>query len=194
MVFLPDYYSAETRRDIERKSHSIIYCSNYGKGLKILLEIWPQVLEKFSDATLNVYFGRTHWGCCNQLDFDFIINKLETLPNVYEKGRISNAEIAKKMMESSIHGFPLDHPSGMGEISAIQCQAAGCIPVIIRRDALIEVVHQEAYSCTDKKDYLGILLEALENEDKIDRQKFIKFSLHFTWEKVLERWMKFIHE
>jgi len=189
---LLNYYTDEIRNSMTRTSHSCFYGSNYGKGLKVLLEIWGEVIEKFPDATLHICFGRTNWCTISDGELKYIISLIEKYPSVTEHGRLSNSEVAKKMMECSIFSYPITHRSATFEITAVQAQAAGCIPAIINNFCLPEVTHQDAFSCESKENYIRTLLSALENEDKIDRQKFIDWGKQFTWERVMEKWFELI--
>ncbi len=190
---LPNYYTDEIRNDITRIPHSCFYGSNYGKGLKILLECWGDVIEKFPDATLHICFGRTNWCTISDDELNYIVSLIEKYPSVIEHGRLSNADVAKKMMECSIFSYPITHKTATFEITAVQAQAAGCIPVVLWKYCLVEVIHQDAFHCDNKEDYASTLLEALEKEDEIDRQKFIDWGRQFTWERVKAKWYELIN-
>lgn len=189
---ISDYYSDDIRKDITRIPHSCFYGSNYGKGLKILLECWGNILERFPDATLHICFGRTNWSTITDGEMDYLVSLIEKYPSVIEHGRLSNAEVAKKMMECSIFSYPITHKSATFEITVVQAQCAGCIPAIIWDFCIPEVTHDSAYHCDDKDNYLNTLLEALDNEDKVDRQKFIDWGRQFTWERVADLWFELL--
>ena len=39
------------------RHHKLIYASSYDRGLQHLLKIWPEVVKKYPDATLDVFYG-----------------------------------------------------------------------------------------------------------------------------------------
>lgn len=191
---VPTYYSEEIRKGIERIPKSCFYGSNYGKGLKVLLECWGNVIERFPEATLHICFGRGNWGTISDDELNYLVSLIEKYPSIIEHGRLSNAEIAKKMMECSILSFPITHASATFEITVVQAQCAGLIPAIIWQYCIPEVCHQDSFHCDTKEQYLGTLLEALEKEDSVDRQKFIDWGMQFTWERVGDKWFELIGE
>jgi glycosyltransferase involved in cell wall biosynthesis len=189
-----NYYSDNIALQVPRTKHSCFYGSNYGKGLKVLLEAWPNVLEKIPDAELHICFGRTNWNTITNEELNYIVSLIEKYPSVHEHGRLSNAEVAIKMMQCSIFSYPCTHPSATFEITCVQAQAAGCIPVVTWKYCLPEVIHPDAFFCDDIEDYSAILIKALLNEDRVDRKKFIDWGRAYTWDKVAKNWMELIEK
>lgn len=185
------YYEKEK---VERRKHSCFYGSNYGKGLKVLLEIWHKVLDVYPDATLDICFGRTNWATISDDELNYIVSLIEKYPSIKEHGRLSNNKVATVMKSCSIFSYPCTSATATFEITAVQAQASGCIPVVLWDYCLPEVIHSSAYHCKEKEGYLSILLEALHNEDKVDRSVFEEWGKQFTWCRVKDKWLELLED
>lgn len=185
----------------ERNPYSIGYFSSYSRGLKILLSMWPAVHERYKDATLSIYYGRETWGTCSQEDMNDMvacIEKYKTI-GVLECGKVGHVELANAMKNTSIWAYPCITDAETFCITAIKCQAAGCIPVTTRIGALKETIHNKAptieniRTVADLDAYGHLLLETLHRVSTTDvvteREMYINFSKHYTWEKCVQKWM-----
>ena len=100
----------------------------------MLLEVWPRIMAAVPQATLHLYYGFKNWrkaSACDPAQGDLIerLGKqiIET-PGVVYHGRVSQTELTKAYLESSV----LLHPSWFTETSGItfmQAQAA-CLRVV----------------------------------------------------------------
>ena len=184
--------------------YSVGYYSNYSRGLIILLIIWPIIKQHFPLATLDIYYGREHWGTLTEMMFNEIINLIEQYKSlgVTEHGKVGHIELAQAMQHTSIWAYPC---TSMGEtfcITAVKCQLAGMIPVVTPYGALEETVSPHAIIIKDIDTPGGIgryceaLLGTMENLEKLSeensyivRRSFIQFASKFTWDECVERWL-----
>ena len=81
---------------IQKIPRSFIYSSFPTRGLVILLRMWPRILKKFSDATLNVYCDLEHeWS--NRVSPDEMI---EIKSIISQKGIINHGWVSKDVIYS----------------------------------------------------------------------------------------------
>lgn len=166
----------------ERKNpHSCIYGSNYGRGLEILLEIWPEVKQHYPNATLDIYYGWQHWGLLSaekEAKLSRLINDLAAL-SVIDHGKVGHKELNQAYANASIWAYPCIAPETFC-ITALRAQASGAIPVIIQGSALVETVQGE-FKCTKKENYLSLLLQAMKCAEQTsveDRNRLRDFVLN----------------
>ena len=185
--------------------YSIGYYSNYSRGLEILLHIWSSIKEEFPQATLDIYYGRETWNTISQENLVKIINKIEEHKDlgVTEHGKVGHQQLANIMCNTSIWAYPC---TSFGEtfcITAIKCQASGCIPVISRIGALNETIHCDAPSVgllltmDEVEEYKQLLLATLrrvEEDTTIERQEYINFAKKFSWSSCIDKWLKLYKE
>ena len=187
----PSQFSAVKER---LNPYSCIYASNYGKGLKFLLEIWPNVKMMFPLATLDIYYGWNHWGLLTDEEERCMRQQIEDLKSldVLEHGMVGHFELNAAFAKSSFWTHPC---TGMETfcITALRAQLSGAIPVVILNSALVETVRY-GFHCPSANDYLKTLLHAMEQvheisvEERIDMGQFILKD--FTWKEIARKWDK----
>ena len=199
--YLPQQFDRPLRF---KNPYSIGYYSNYSRGLEVLLLVWPRIKEEFPDATLDVYYGREHWGTMSQKHLDSLVYKLNTLPGVTEHGKVGHLQLAEAMCTTSVWAYPhIGSDVNSGEtfcITAVKTQAAGSIPVVTRAGALKETVKPGAPSIevitdnnhvTDYYNLLTSVLHQIENKTIEERKGYIQFAQQFTWEQCINKWLDF---
>jgi glycosyltransferase involved in cell wall biosynthesis len=185
--------------------YSLGYFSNYSRGLITLMMIWPEIRKEFPEATLSICYGRQTWNTMSQQMLQFVIDKINEYKNmgVTEYGKVGHLELANIMQNTSILAYPCNTVSETYCITAVKCQAAGCIPVTTRIGALNETIHPDApciptiENNQDILKYKELLLSTLRRirdsnpEDiKMERQKYIKFGKQFSWARCVDRWLE----
>ncbi|EME26175.1 Uncharacterized glycosyltransferase L193 [Galdieria sulphuraria] len=158
-------YNGSLYRDfnppLERKKRRCIYCSDVKRGLKFLLSIWPSVVKKYPDAELHIFGG------INPIDpkqYE-IQNVINSTPNCFFHGRVSNEELCCEFLKSSLFTYPCQYYESFC-ISAVKAQQHGCLPVCVLTAALKETVFFKSFSCDQLEDYETTLSKALEAEEK----------------------------
>jgi len=172
--------------------HACIYGSNYARGLEILLDIWPKVRQRFPKATLDIYYGWSHWGLLTPKQENKMRKQIASLVSsgVKEHGLVSHRELNRAYEAASLWTYPCTLPETFC-ITALRAQAAGAIPVIIEGSALKETV-RHGYKCYSRDEYLALLLKALEEVDRTSLEKRNRFkdfiSKEFTWSAMASKW------
>jgi glycosyltransferase involved in cell wall biosynthesis len=179
----------------ERKNpYSCIYASDYGRGLYKLLDIWPNIKEKFPLATLDVYYGLRNWKRLSPEEEECIRERLQAFKTlgVTDHGRVGHFELATAFSKASMWTYPCNYPETFC-ITGIKAQFAGAVPVIVERDALAETV-KFGFKCLDENDYEDLLINAMSQIETIsleERKKMGRFIRdNFTWEKMTSKWME----
>ncbi len=172
--------------------YSCIYESNYGHGLEILLTIWPTVKQHYPRATLDVYYGWQHSDSLSPEKEARMRNLLSTLQDVQEHGLVGHAELNSAYRKTSFWTYPCI-ASETFCTAALRAQMSGVIPIIIEGSALKETV-RHGFRCNKPENYLGILLEAMREAEKIpvdQREQMKQFILEkYTWEKIAAGWVE----
>jgi glycosyltransferase involved in cell wall biosynthesis len=177
----------------ERKNpHACIYGSNYSRGLEILLDIWPQIKNQFPRATLDIYYGWSHWGLLSAEKEAQLRSKVAMLSSlgVQEHGLVGHEELNRAYGEASLWTYPCILPETFC-ITALRAQLSGAIPVIIEGSALKETV-RHGHRCTNREDYFLTLSSAMQQAQQKtleERKRMGEFVLkEFTWEAVANKW------
>ena len=144
---LPEHFLVDDAP--KREPHHFIYASSPDRGLINLLKLWPQVLEMYPDATLDIFYG---WRGMNKLGsgvlsgdawvarFENVRRQYEELryqSGIRERGMVSHAEIAREFMRASAWTYPTDFTETFCS-NAVKARAAGCVPVTTGLAALNE--------------------------------------------------------
>jgi glycosyltransferase involved in cell wall biosynthesis len=171
---------------------SCIYGSNYGRGLEVLLQAWPNIKKQFPQATLDLYYGWQHWGTLTkekEAALRKMVAELEPLA-VKEHGLVSHEELNRAYEKASFWTYPCIAPEVFC-ISAIRAQLAGAVPVIILGSGLYETV-PHGYACKSVEEYEATLLRAMQEAEKIsleERKAMGEFVLkNYTWEQIAQNW------
>jgi len=166
-----------------------VYSSSPDRGLDVLLEMWPSIREQAQAAGIKkpelhyayspIYFQFRDSGAFPHLkDFHAKLERLEQQAGegLVNHGSLSQPELAKLYREAMIWSYPSWHSSGPAPfpeifcLSAVEAQAAGCIPVTLGYGALKETV------------FGGELLEPDENMGRLSlewRERFIAACVHY---------------
>ena len=185
-------------------SYSMGYFSNYARGLELLLYIWPTIRKEFPLATLDIYYGRETWGILSQERMNKLVAIIESYKTmgVTERGKVGHIALANAMQNTSVWCYPCTDPGETFCITAVKCQAAGCIPVTTRIGALAETIHKDAPSidsitnAADLMLYQQLLLQTLKrirDSDPIlliqERRKYIAYGQQYTWKACIDKWL-----
>ena len=188
--------------------YSIGYFSNYSRGLAALILIWPEIKEEFPEATLSICYGRETWNTMPPYLLKLLIAKIEEYKDlgVTEHGKVGHQQLASIMQSTSIWAYPCNSLGETYCITAVKCQAAGCIPVTTRIGALNETVHPDAPKSSNItniesiQEYKSILLQTLRrtrdsSPDQLsqERLKYRLFALQWSWSACIDKWLELFH-
>jgi glycosyltransferase involved in cell wall biosynthesis len=162
---LPHGYDPEKIYPGKKIRYQCFYASSPDRGLETLLKVWPEVYEKYPQATLLLTYGAN----------------VGYIPGVINLGEVDEETMNEIYRTSEIWC----HPCNGGElygISGIKAQVAGCWPVIIPTMALAETVKYGTFS--NPEDYGEDLIKALGFQKSIPVIKYP--TLQDSTTKLLE--------
>lgn len=175
---------------------SVGYFSSYDRGLRCLLEMWPEILKEVSEATLDIYYGWNFYDKMHAQNPDMMKKKWEMIrmmnhPSITEHGRVSHKELAEAMKQIKVWAYPTEFTE-INCMTALKAQEAGCIPVTTGCYALATSVKDHSFTvpCTDiytnkikQKEFIAALVFALRLED----YKPFRYKPNY-WENVAMEW------
>lgn len=182
------------------RNHKLIYTSSADRGLDILLTMWPEILKKFPDATLDIAYG---WQVFDQV----VGNNAERIAwknsiveackqkGIRDHGRIGKAELQQLRKECGIWSYPT-YFTEIFCMNAIEGQLEGVVPVTVDLAALHEVVGAgvlvkgDIYKKEVQEEYLKQLLSLMGDQKRWNEEskKAREFAKQFTWEKTARAW------
>jgi hypothetical protein len=190
------------KQKVEKNPYKIVYGSSYDRGLKELLEMWPEIKAHEKEATLSVFYGM---GAIQDEQFKDEIQYLLKQEGITELGRISHMQVAKEFLSAGVWCYPAWFPE-INCITAYKAQAGGAIPVITPTAALQESVRW-GLTTREPRDYKGempwgtdmpsklmdkyieITLKALDPKyQEIYRQEMMKDAERWSWSLVAKSW------
>lgn len=131
-----------------KRRNSYFYSSSPRRGLGRLLKEWPSVLVRYPDARLHVAYGfelsiamSQKAGLIQDVNvYKMLQDKVNNTPGVTYHGRLSQEKLAEVQRSCEAWLYP---PSDFEEtfcITALEAQAAYCVPITRLNGALPEVV------------------------------------------------------
>lgn len=197
-----------------------IWSSSPDRGLDVLLGLWPTIKEYYPEAELHVYYGwnmidkiinsmRNRGATGGYLEYikGQIVGKMMELGGeeggIYNHGRVNQKELAEAMYQNSFWAYPTQFMETFC-ITALECQAAGVIPVTSKLAALQETVALSdllVEGWPSNLDYQNRWLRLLftifdmSSEDIIKIRKVNRnFATQFTWDNAYEQWKKLVED
>ncbi len=129
-------------KDVARIPHRMIYAQSPDRGLDQVLRLFPQIKDKYPDATLEVFYG---FDMARQRNPNFIaeIEELAKQPGVTLHGRVNQDRLAEEYLKADVLFYPSVTPDGSPFmetycISVVEALAAGCFPITADWGALRE--------------------------------------------------------
>lgn len=213
--FLGDEHVIVTRNGIatgrfgrrpRKEGNKLIYASSPDRGVERLLELFPRIRSEVENAELEIYYGFETWrSMCNHyadkkgLEKIAYFEKLLTTDapeGVKYMGRVGQQQLADAYSRAKVWAYPTWF-SETSCISAMEAQAAGCVPVTSAIAALEETVKygfllRGADSSPEYGDeFVRTVVELLTNETK--REEYANTGRQWAmgslgWELVAREW------
>lgn len=127
-----------------KQGQRLIYASSPDRGLERLLGLFPRIRAMVHDCELHVYYGFENWEKAAQNDegqratIQRIKQALQQ-PGVTFHGRVGQRELAAAYLSAKVWAYPTWFCETFC-LSALEAQAAGCVPVTTDLAALHETV------------------------------------------------------
>jgi glycosyltransferase involved in cell wall biosynthesis len=196
----PSAFAKYDSKSIRRDNHRVIYMSANERGLRILLDIWPDVLKSVPNATLSPYYGWQSFDAVNRDNPERMAWKATMVSRMKEMGipdstRLGHDELTQEMFKSGIWAYPSFFPE-VNCITAQKAMAAGCWPVTSNFAALQDVVGRGdvidmgAFSAKDIAEYKDALIHRLLNPIKEkERKEMMDWARKtYSWTNTAQQW------
>jgi glycosyltransferase involved in cell wall biosynthesis len=197
----PSAFAKYDDKSIRRDNHRVIYMSANERGLRILLDIWPEVLKSVPTATLTPYYGWESFDAVNRDNPErmawkaMMVNKMRELPGVSESVRLGHDDLTKEMFKSGVWAYPSFFPE-VNCITAQKAMAAGCWPVTSNFAALKDVVQRGdvidmgEFTPDAIEEYKEALIHRLLNPVKEkERQEMMTWAREtYSWKNTARQW------
>lgn len=178
----------------------LFWGSSYDRGLDILLKLYPKILKKYPDTTLQICYG---W---NLFDIGFRdnpermiwkerINKLMQQKGITHHGRVGKKELQKIRQECEIWVYPTHFPE-INCITALDAQKDGLVPCVINFAALKETVQSgvkvegDIYDDETQETYLYELLSLMGDDARWEKESKTarEFVKNYSWDNIADKW------
>jgi glycosyltransferase involved in cell wall biosynthesis len=131
----------------KKKGNRLVYSSSADRGLLRLLELFPRIRAGVPDAELHVYYGFHNWETMARQSNDAgtlgriaeYKRLMASTVGVFAHGSVGQQELADAFLAAKVWAYPTWF-SETSCISAMEAQAAGCVPVTTALAALRETV------------------------------------------------------
>jgi glycosyltransferase involved in cell wall biosynthesis len=189
-----------------RDPYLVVYGSDYNRGLRALLNSWPEVREAVPTARLRVFYG---WQGLElrsgerAAQLKAVLEPLFAQPGVTHLGRIGHAAVAGEYRRAGIWAYPCSFPE-TSCLSAMKAQVGGALPVVIPSGALRETVRfgfatKECYTdpgaepdgprlVAEWRRGLIALLRDPEAQRRVRRTMMPECRGLFAWSSVVDQW------
>lgn len=193
---------------VQRNPHKIIYSSSPDRGLDIILNIWPKIIEAVPEAELHIFYG---WNNFDKFMDQYpqlrafkeeIMPKLQSLPGIVQHGRVNQTTLSRELLESSIWLYPTYFKETYC-ITAVEAQLAGVIPITNRLAALAETVRSGIIIDGDvrqpkvQEQYTKAVIDVLRTPLDLRESKHSQvraFAHASSWTEVASRWIEVIRQ
>lgn len=180
-------------RDHPKEPFKVIYASNYGRGLELMLKFgWPIIKEQVPEAELHICYG---WPRGVDPTWKRQMAALMEQPGVIERGKLGRDELMLEKASSTINYYGCN-------FAEIDCNTVresalvGCIPVTTDfaglgdKDYCIKVSGNPHHSDTQVTlaHQVAHLLKSPHKVSKVQKDITCKVE-NETWEKVAQLWL-----
>lgn len=184
------------------RRHKLGYFSSYDRGLDILLKLWPNIIIKYPDTTLDICYGwdlfdKGYRDNPERMNWKDRMNKLMEQQGITHHGRVSKQDLGKIRQACGIWAYPT-YFAEINCITALECQKDGLVPVTMNSFALKETVGAgskvdgDIYDSETQKAWLEALYQYMDDEKlwNKERKKAQDFAKSYSWDDIAQQWAK----
>ncbi|UCD56421.1 MAG: tetratricopeptide repeat protein [Candidatus Hydrogenedentota bacterium] len=197
--FCPDLFS---ENGAVRAPYRLAYASTPFRGLDVLLEIFPRILEAVPDAELHLFTSMAVYGVSEEEDrarYGTLYERAQQ-PGVKLRGSIPQKALARELQECSLMVYPNHFPE-TSCIAAIEAQAAGLPVVTSELGALPETVaHRVTGICVPgdgrspqyRRAFIDETVNLLRNREvlsEMSKSARARAFEHYPWSRIAEEWL-----
>lgn len=204
------FYSLESPEKLKQDRPRLIYASSPDRGLSYLLDLLPSIRKEIPAVELHLYYGFNNWISMTRspemaqqkMALEELQRKISISFGVYQHGRVGQRELAGAFLRSRVWAYPTWFTE-TSCITAMEAQAAGCVPVTSDLAALSETVvdglliKDEICTPSYGKAFVEGVVDLLTNKDGMRtrlssraRERALK---ELGWNKVASEWEVFFN-
>ena len=202
-IHLPYFDGSE-----QRVRKRMIYSSTPYRGLVHLPPLYQAIKRIHPDAELHVFSGYAVYAGPQGYDeravqeFKQLADVLNRLPDCTVHGNIQQSALAREFMKSSVLAYPntFEETSCM---TAMEAQAAGCVPVTSQLAALPETIGDAGAlipSTAGSEEYSAAFIQAVDrlfSDDTLFERlsrRGKERARHFGWDTVARRFVQYLQQ
>ena len=151
--------------------------------------MFPEILKKYPDATLDIYY--------HKLDNKLILTLIKNLEHcVKYKGKLKQSDLAKELCKSDIWFYPNLYSHETFCLCALEAMAGGNLVIARKYSGLIETIGDSGILIDEhspekfKIKALNIIDKILSNPDEkyLLQKKAIARASKYTWKNISKIW------
>jgi len=176
---------------IEKIPYRFIYTSDPSRGLKNLINLIPQIKERYPETTLQIYVKKEN------IEYE-TLRKIEDLDYVFINSRVSQEELAIEFLKSDIFFYPTDFKETYC-ITVLEAMCSKCLVVTVKLAALTEIVEGKGVLCdypfrentTELLEKLYFVLDRPRLKAHFINTAYI-WGIEQTYERLVDEWIEFL--
>lgn len=178
-------------KNIIKTPFRFIYSSSPDRGLYKLLNIIPNIKEKYPETTLYIFVDK------KRIDND-MLKLINQYDYIFLNDRIDQELIALEYLKSDIWLYPTDFTETYC-ITALEAMAAKCLVATVDYAGLGDIVRGRSITCKHPveeniDELLKKLYLVLDNPDIKNRyiEKAYNWAINQTYENLCKEWLNFL--
>lgn len=190
------------KEPLQKVPGKLIYCSVPGRGLEHLKSLFLEIKKQVPYATLYITSDYRLWGV-EEPNNEGFINLFANTEGVNFLGKISRKELVYHQKTSEVMAYPCTYEECFC-ISAMECIAAGAIPVTTSLAALKTTVSDSGILLSNfpgqgnyDNNFISSVVELLKNQKRAEtlRKSGIQRALtKYSWKSVYEKWNEILEK
>ena len=181
-IYLSDFNS-EMLSDVTKIKNKFIWSSCCVRGLIILLRLWPRIIEKLPDATLDICSYNDFPRDDSELEMKKIIDNFDS---IIHHGKLNTNQLYILMKQSEYWLYTNTFPE-TSCISAMEMLNSGVICLYYPEAGLVETIGDYGIQVTQGKEIEALLNLSELRKDEI-RIRGKEYALTCSWEKRAQQW------
>jgi len=186
------------------RGHKCYYASSPERGLKLLLEIWPEILSNIGDAELYVLSSHPRYpGAPRTPLFQELYDKAISLEGAGVRflSAVGQAKLREVAQQCRVLAYPCTFPE-ISCICAMEAMASGCVVVGSAMGALPETAWRNPLQPFDFEfkwinSWILDIMKVLTHDDYYiyHASRNIEVAKQMSWKQVVDGWMiRFIQD
>ena len=184
------------KKTIPREKKRLIYSSTPFRGLKELLEVFPDIKKEVPEVELAIFSGMSIYGMKNSPEIQETIDKAKTMEGVIYSEPVSQAQLADEMQRSALLAYPSVFPETFCNTvtEAISAQTPivttdlGALPETVGKCGICVKQSEQDW----KKKFVKNVVDLLK-----DKKRYVKLQeeckkRETSWAVIRDVWLKLI--